>query len=427
MSRFIDHLFSEDELISILDNNTITENLGKLSSECHKVRFSVDLSESIRAKLASIGVSLSGEVPMSWISEDSPNHTDSGAGDFANTIVIYVSDASGSLIIGSDTYDIEKGRAFIFEKGLSHHTENTGSSPRLMIGPMSETGMPVGSSIFYFASLADYTQHHGSFDHLYSIEPVPYVFNDIGDQYGIYTLLTTTDGYAFQVPSGTTLLRWEGESGYSENYTPVNYELGRQFDGLPNGNNIFLYPVWSPSTDRIMCFGEDTKILCLDPHDNTTETYIPVKELRNGVLVKTLSSGYQPICMIGNSKIYNPANTLRGKDRLYKCTKDKYPELIDDLILTGCHSILTTSLSDQERADTEEMVGRVFVTENRYRLMACIDERAEPYTEEGLFTIWHFALEHEHIRANYGVYANGLLVETSSKRMMSQYSGMELL
>jgi hypothetical protein len=176
-----------------------------------------------------------------------------------------------------------------------------------------------------------------------------------------------------------------------------------------------------------MCFGEDTQILCLDPADNQTEKYISVKDLRRGVLVKTLSSGYQPICLIGHSKIYNPANKLRGKNRLYKCTQEKYPELSEDLIITGCHSILTTTLSDSERADTEELVGRVFVTENRYRLMACIDERAEPYDQSGIFPIWHFALEHEHIRANYGVYANGLLVETSSKRMMSEYSGMELV
>lgn len=175
-----------------------------------------------------------------------------------------------------------------------------------------------------------------------------------------------------------------------------------------------------------MCFGEDAKILCLDPEDGS-EKYIAIKNLQKGMLVKTLSSGYKAICMIGHSKIHNPANSLRGKNRLYKCTQEKYPELIEDLILTGCHSILTDKLSDDERADTEDMLGRIFVTENKYRLMACIDQRAEPYENEGVFTIWHFALEHENNRANYGVYANGLLVETSSKRMVSEYSGMELI
>ena len=59
--------------------------------------------------------------------------------------------------------------------------------------------------------------------------------------------------------------------------------------------------------------------------------------------------------------------------------------------------------------------------------MACLDERAEPYLEEGLFNIWHFALENNDYYMNYGIYANGLLVETSSKRYMKEHSGMELI
>jgi hypothetical protein len=36
-------------------------------------------------------------------------------------------------------------------------------------------------------------------------------------------------------------------------------------------------------------------------------------------------------------------------------------------------------------------------------------------------------LENENYYWNYGIYANGLLVETTSKRMMKELSGMELL
>jgi hypothetical protein len=59
--------------------------------------------------------------------------------------------------------------------------------------------------------------------------------------------------------------------------------------------------------------------------------------------------------------------------------------------------------------------------------MACLDERAKPWVSQGAYTIWHFALEHEDTGKNYGVYANGLLVETTSKRMMKDLSGMELV
>jgi hypothetical protein len=59
--------------------------------------------------------------------------------------------------------------------------------------------------------------------------------------------------------------------------------------------------------------------------------------------------------------------------------------------------------------------------------MAALDHNAEPFLEEGVFPIWHLALDHEDERMNYGVYANGLLVETTSKRMLREYSGMKLV
>lgn len=183
------------------------------------------------------------------------------------------------------------------------------------------------------------------------------------------------------------------------------------------------YAPGQPSS--VICFKEDSKILCLV--DNA-EVYVPIQDIRKGVLVKTYSSGYVPVNMIGTSKIYNPADALRSKNRLYKCSTEKYPQLAEDLIITGCHSILVGDITAKERADIKDVMGRIFITENRYRLNAMIDERAEPYQEEGVFSIWHLALDHEDERMNYGVYANGgLLVETTSRRMLSMYSGMTLL
>jgi hypothetical protein len=58
-------------------------------------------------------------------------------------------------------------------------------------------------------------------------------------------------------------------------------------------------------------------------------------------------------------------------------------------------------------------MGRIFVTDSKYRLIACVDEQAEPLASEGVFSIWHLALENEDDKMNYGIYVNGgLLVET---------------
>ena len=70
-------------------------------------------------------------------------------------------------------------------------------------------------------------------------------------------------------------------------------------------------------------------------------------------------------------------------------------------------------------------MGRIFVTDKKYRLIACVDERAEPLTSEGVFPIWHLALENENEKMNYGIYVNGgLLVESCSLYTLKNGSNM---
>jgi hypothetical protein len=157
------------------------------------------------------------------------------------------------------------------------------------------------------------------------------------------------------------------------------------------------------------CFLEGTKILCQKDY---VDTYISVEKLVPGTLVKTYMNGYKKIVLIGTGLIENPDTNERVKQRLYKLSPSKYPELREDLFITGCHSRLVSELTDKEREETIKHVDRIFVTDTQYRLMACVDEKAEPWNSKGTYTIWHFALEHENVKMNHGVYANGLLVES---------------
>ena len=68
-----------------------------------------------------------------------------------------------------------------------------------------------------------------------------------------------------------------------------------------------------------------------------------------------------------------------------------------------------------------------YVTNKKYRLPACVDKRATPFLKEGIFTVYHFSLENVNDYKNYGVYANGLLVETISKRYLRDLSGMNFI
>jgi hypothetical protein len=172
---------------------------------------------------------------------------------------------------------------------------------------------------------------------------------------------------------------------------------------------------------NIQCFKEDTKIL-------TNQGYKSIQDLRKGDLVKTLRHGYKPINMIGKRNIFHIGSKERIKDQLYKCSKDNFYEIFEPLIITGCHSILVDNFtSEEQKQKVIEVNGNTYVTDNKYRLPACADPRASVYETVGTYTIYHLALENDDYYMNYGVYANGLLVETCSKRYLRELSNMTLI
>ena len=183
-------------------------------------------------------------------------------------------------------------------------------------------------------------------------------------------------------------------------------------------NNWFTnYVILNPP-----CFKEDTLIL-------TNKGYRRIQELRKGDLVKTLLNGFLKIDMIGKKSIYHKACIKdRIKDQLYKCSHENFKEVFEPLVLTGCHCILVDDyVSEEQRKKTIEVNKDTYVTDRKYRLPACVDERTTVYEIPGTYTIYHLALENSDYYMNYGIYANGLLVETSSKRYMKEHSGMVLI
>jgi hypothetical protein len=185
-------------------------------------------------------------------------------------------------------------------------------------------------------------------------------------------------------------------------------------------NAIYKYAL--PDLPVVPCFNEGTKIL-------TSKGYRKIEDLRKGDLVKTIKNDYMPIYMIGKKEINHPAlKENRIKEQLYKLSSNKYPEIFEDLILTGCHSILVSNFKDKkEKEKTIKINGGIYITDSKYRLPACVDEKATVYEKEGKHTIYHFALENENYYMNYGIYANGLLVETCSKRYLKELSDMKLI
>ena len=176
----------------------------------------------------------------------------------------------------------------------------------------------------------------------------------------------------------------------------------------------------TPAPPRVPCFKEGSKIL-------TDKGYVEVEKLRKGDLVQTSVHGFVPIHMIGYTQLEHLNKSERIKDQLYVCSKDEFPEIDEDLIITGCHSILVDDFIDNQREETEKLLSKIYVTDNKYRLPACLDKRTKVYDLVGTYNIYHIALDNENYYKNYGVYANGLLVETCSKRYLKEESKMTLI
>ena len=405
MATSYNNVLSAEDINYLHQLPEVLEAKSKLDTvSSGKIYFSVNLTESIRNAIVSrFGVDVSNvtTIPMRWIKGDTAPHVDVGAAKFQKTHLVYLNNSPGELVVDNTKYPIVENTGYVFNEGLSHTTHNTGAEPRLMLGPMSEQAFQVGiPTTYYFPTLADaLVPNFGSEFGYNSISaPDPFIVGDV---------TSGTNG-------GYTTWRIASSSSGTASQSLV-YANGST---LVNDGNYYLYP----STP---CFLEGSTVLC---QVEGKDTYIPVEQLKVGTLVKTSRDGYKKIQLLGKGTIQNPGTDERLQNRLYKCSKSKYPELKDDLFITGCHSILVDSITDLQREKTIQQVGRIFITDKKYRLMACLDDRAEPWASEGNYTIWHFALENTDLYMNYGIYANGgLLVETSSLRFMKNLSNMTLV
>jgi DNA-binding beta-propeller fold protein YncE len=183
-----------------------------------------------------------------------------------------------------------------------------------------------------------------------------------------------------------------------------------------NANRVGRYIV----SASVPCFKKDTKIL-------THKGYRLIQDLKKGDLVKTLKNGYKQIDIIYTTKMYHPSLPERTKEQLYKCSQSEYPDLFEPLVITGNHSILVDEFSNEEqRQKTIEMLGKVYVTDTKYRLPACVDPRASVYETEGIYNVYHLALENNISYMNYAIYANGLLVETCSKKILNEFLKIDM-
>jgi hypothetical protein len=406
MSSAIHNIFSDAQLEYLIHHPNVVNAKNNIECSVNRtqgvVYFKIPLTEDIQSSLsAHFGIDFTcvSEIPMRWIKGDTAPHIDSGSSKFNTTYLAYLTDSAGAFIIDNESYDITSNTAYIFNEGVIHKTEGTGTTARLLLGPMNEFAQSVGAAIYYYTNYADAFAQNGSF---IASQGNDFVLGNIGGGFGsigTYTSWRVAYVYGSSAPTGV----------YSNGFDLATLGLNASF---------YVYP-------SAPCFLEGTQVLC---SVNNVETYIPIELLTPGVLVKTSRNGFKKIELIGKGELRNSGDTERIENRLYKCSPEVYPELTQPLFITGCHSILVDTLTEDERKKITKSLGKIFVTDNKYRLIACVDQRAEPWASEGTYPIWNLALEHENVRMNYGIYVNGgLLVETCCLNTLKNKSNMNLV
>ena len=177
----------------------------------------------------------------------------------------------------------------------------------------------------------------------------------------------------------------------------------------------------------IICFYKGTKILCAI---NGKDTYVPIEKIGEGTIVKTYKHGYKSVKYNVMGKLNNSAE--HSIDKLFKLSKKRFPGLTEDLYVTGSHALLHDRLNKREIVLMQKVIkfaaehyNSIYnaMIDDKFKLLAYHDERFEEIMIEKTFEIYHIVLENENHNYNYGIYANGILAESTDELTLMRMKG----
>jgi len=246
----------------------------------------------------------------------------------------------------------------------------------------------------------------------------------------IRTLTTTptqTSGTAIDIYEDWYVSNQINNSGFSSvniddtltdkttNLQPIN---SSNFHNIVfDGDDYAYFLVWDTKpgiykSNSAFCFNERTKILCMN--HNLQDEYIRIELLKIGDFVKTYKHGYRKVSKVITGKLRN--NPKKWNMCMYKMVKTPSNGLLEDLIVTGGHSILVDEISDAEQAKYDEMGLTEFSKtsiDNKRLLLSSVSDQFTPMQDNETYTYYHLLLENnDDDEERFGIYANGILTET---------------
>jgi len=163
-----------------------------------------------------------------------------------------------------------------------------------------------------------------------------------------------------------------------------------------------------------ICYNKGTKILVVE---DGRDLYKSIELLQPGDLVKTYLHGDLPIEFINSKRVIN--NPDVWSESMYRLPSTN-PEF-EDLIVTGGHGILKPVLTRQEiSADKRWFIRnqRYSKIDNMYLQRAAFCKEFIQLTDKQEYTYYHLSLKSNYENRRYGIWANGILSESTFKSDM---------
>jgi hypothetical protein len=184
---------------------------------------------------------------------------------------------------------------------------------------------------------------------------------------------------------------------------------------------IYYLGTYQFQTDTF-CFSEGTKILCYTQLENSLicilkEEYRLVQHLKIGDLVKSYLHGYRRVSKVISGSFVNNPNDQGVSNCMYKMIKTDENGLIEDLTLTRNHGVLVEKLTENKEKKVDK--NNLPIIDGLLSIITADCDKFEKVMDTNTYKYYHFSLETNGDNdRRFGVWANGLLVETPSNNMM---------
>ena len=191
-----------------------------------------------------------------------------------------------------------------------------------------------------------------------------------------------------------------------------NVNLTEEFIGVfpisVNSQRGDYGPNYASIDITVLCFLEGTEILCLIDNE---EKYIKIEDISDDTMIKTYKHGYKKLLYKSHQKVRNNIVCMK-KDSL----DTNIP--FNDLKVTTGHSMLVDNLTDDEITEIEKW-NPVKKIDDKFLILSRVSKYFEEYDTKELNNVYHLILEADDLDTQYGIYANGVLMESMSKRFLN--------